>query len=356
MKKAKKAVCVILVLLLALLPGAALAADSSVCFIAVNDNLLPLTSQASSQSGQYYVPMSVFTSLRIYSSFHSGTSTAELTSSTRQMFFNVETGETYDSNNNYYTSSAIMRGGTVYVPVDFVCRQFGLSWSYIRGSGYGDVCRITDGSSSLSNEMFMAAARPLMVSRYNEYTGSSVSPDVDGGEVEAADSVIFLSFRGMPTGDTLNTLLSYGVKATFFLTAEEIRSDPSIVRRIAGEGHNIGALCSSDPAREHGEFLDALWSEAHMTSVLIASYSRDYDALCTVYAGQAGLVFCDYSIDGVRSGAGATASDIAAALSGGRSPIMYLRLQSSRTTDANLSAILSTLTNGSVVLAVSETS
>ena len=45
-----------LALVLLLSPGAALAADSSVCFIAINDNLLQLSSQAYSQSGQYYVP------------------------------------------------------------------------------------------------------------------------------------------------------------------------------------------------------------------------------------------------------------------------------------------------------------
>ena len=78
----------------------------------------------------------MFSEFRIYNDYHSAISTARLYSATKQMFFNVATGETYDSENNFYTSSAIMLGSTVYVPVDFVCRQFGLSWSYIRGSGY----------------------------------------------------------------------------------------------------------------------------------------------------------------------------------------------------------------------------
>lgn len=352
----KRTLCFFLILLIALLPCTAMAADSSVCFIAINDDLLPLTSQAYSQGGQYYVPASVFSRLRIYSSYHAGSSTAELTGSAKQMFFNVETGETYDSNNNYYTSSAIMRGGTVYVPVDFVCRQFGLSWSYIRGDGYGDVCRITDGSNSLSNEIFMTAARPLMVSRYNEYTGSSISPNTGNDDVSSADSVIFLSFQGLPSSDALTILSGYGIKATFFLTADEIESSPATVRRIIGEGHNVGALCSTSPALEYAAVSSALWNEAHAATVLVASASREYDAACESWAGSSGLVFCDYNIDGVRSGAGITASELAALLSGRRAPLMYLRLQCCTTTYSNINGILNTLTSGSAVLAAGETS
>ena len=106
----KKAVCLLLVLLIALVPGAAFAADSSICFIAINDDLMTLDYQAYSQSGQYYVPIDTFSRLRIYSSYHSAANTAVLTSSTRQMFFNVATGETYDDQSNYYSTSAIIRG------------------------------------------------------------------------------------------------------------------------------------------------------------------------------------------------------------------------------------------------------
>ncbi len=351
----KKAVCLLLILLIALMPGAALAADSSICFIAINDDLMTLDYQAYSQSGQYYVPSSTFSRLRIYSSYHSAANTAVLTSSSRQMFFNVSTGETYDNQDNYYSTSAIMRGSTVYVPLDFVCRQFGLSWSYIKGNGYGDVCRITDGSQALSDSMFLSAAGPLMATWYREYTGSAVSPDNNPDGVVDADSVIFLSFRGLPTSDTLNSLLTYGIKATFFVTAEDILSEPNIIRRAVGEGHNIGMLCYTDPAVEYEGFCDALWHTAHLATVLVASFSRDMDEACKAWAGGNGMVFCDYNIDGVRSGNGITASELGTMLSGTRSPLMYLRLQSCSTTDANLPSILSILTNGSVVLAASET-
>ena len=351
----KKAVCLLLILLIALMPCAAFAADSAICFVAINDDLLTLDYQAYSQGGQYYVPSSVFSRLRIYSSYHSEVSTAVLTSSSRQMFFNISTGETYDDADNYYSTSAIMLGSTVYVPVDFVCRQFGLSWSYIRGSGYGDVCRITDGSQALSDSMFISAARPLMATRYREYTGSTVEPGTDSGNVMDADSVIFLSFQGAPSAETLNVLDSYGVKATFFVTADDILASPNLIRRAIGQGHNIGALCSVDPGEEYSEFLDALWQCAHFVTVLVAAGSAEYDASCRDWADEHGLVFCGYNIDGVRSGYGITASDLSSILTSARSPLMYVRLQSCSLTDSNLSGILTALTSESVVLAASET-
>ena len=354
----KKALTLLLALVLLLSPGAALAADSSVCFIAINDNLLQLSSQAYSQSGQYYVPVSVFSEFRIYNDYHSAISTARLYSATKQMFFNVATGETYDSENNFYTSSAIMLGSTVYVPVDFVCRQFGLSWSYIRGSGYGDVCRITNGAASLTDSQFLAAARPLMASRYNEYTGSALNPVQGSGTgVSSGDNVVFLSFQGLPSAELLNTLSIYGVRAAFFLTSTDIAANPETVRRIVGEGHNIGVLCYDAPGSMYEAAADALWSRARVATVMLASASREYDAICRQYAAESGLAYCGMTLDGVRGGSGLTVAALEDLLASSRANIMYLRIQCCSNTDANIGGIRSALrADGSVILAACETS
>ncbi len=350
----KRALCVILIILLALTP-AALADDSSVCFISLNDSLLQLSSQAYSFGGQYYVPISVFIEFRIYSHFLNDSSTAQLYSSSKQMFFNVETGETYDGEDNYYTASAVMRGGTVFVPVDFVCRQFGLSWSYIRGSGYGDVCRITDSSAVLTDEQFLTAARPLMAGRYQEYTGSAVEPSGGEGSV-SGETVVFLSFQGLPTMDMLAALEAYGVKATFFLAAEEMLSGQAELRRITGQGHNVGVLCSASPEEEFRAGLDALRSCAKTATVLIASSAQAYNGVCSDYAEEAGLVYCGYNLDGVQLGRGVTLSDINVLLSSITSSISYMRIACSYTTQINITGILAALTESCVVLAACETS
>ena len=351
----KKFLSLLLALLICLLPAVSAKADSSVCFVAVNDSLLPLSSRAISQGGQYYVPASVFAQLHVYSTYHSAINTTELTGSSKQLFFDHNTGETYDSAGSYYSTSAVMMGSVVYVPVDFVCRQFGLSWSYIAGSGYGDVCRLTDGSAYLTDDLFVRAARPLMESRYNEFMNSGISPGVNGDDVGEDGSVIFLSFQGIP-GDTAFTALStYGVKATFFLTADEILENPDAVRRIVGEGHNIGALCASDPGADYADFSEALWREAHMTSVLISAVQTEYENVCRAYADSAGLVYSDYSINGVRSGYGMTLAELNSILASGRAPIMHLRLACGVSTDSYLLGIINTLRSGSTVLAECET-
>ena len=77
-------------------------------------------------------------------------------------------------------------------------------------------------SAALTDEQFLIAARPLMASRYAEYTGSVLSPSVDSGDTEDAESVIFLSFQGLPSMEILDTLETYSIKAAFFVTADDI--------------------------------------------------------------------------------------------------------------------------------------
>ena len=133
-------------LALCLLPLGSAAAASNVCFIATNDSLEQLTYQPYFSGSTIYVPYTVFANFNIYNTYHQGSSTASLYSSSKQLYFDMNTGETYDGEGNYYNVTPISRGGVVYVPVEFVCQQYGLSWSYIEGSDYGDVCPVPHSS------------------------------------------------------------------------------------------------------------------------------------------------------------------------------------------------------------------
>jgi peptidoglycan/xylan/chitin deacetylase (PgdA/CDA1 family) len=56
--------------------------------------------------------------------------------------------------------------------------------------------------------------------------------------------VIALTFDDGPqdpyTGQILDILARYSIKATFFLTGEKIKQNPDIVRRIISDGHEVG--------------------------------------------------------------------------------------------------------------------
>ncbi|MFR3290884.1 MAG: stalk domain-containing protein [Lachnospiraceae bacterium] len=212
------ALLLILCLVFCLLPTMSAASGISVCFIAANDNLLELSYQPYWQGSTIYVPYTVFVNFKIYNSFHQSSNTASLYSSTKQLYFNLDSGETYDGNGTYYNVTPISRGGQVYVPLDFICGQYGLNWSYINSSNsFIDVCRISDANVILSNDQFLTAAKPLMETRYNAYVssnGGSVDWGGGGGSSSENDSVVYLSFVGLPSGTLLESLASYGVKAT----------------------------------------------------------------------------------------------------------------------------------------------
>lgn len=277
--------CLIVCLVFCLLPAmsAASASGSGVCFIATNDNLLELTYQPYWQNSTIYVPYTVFVNFKVYNSFHQSSNTASLYSSTKQLYFDLNTGETYDGNGTYYNITPVSRGGQIYVPLDFICGQYGLTWSYIDGGEYGDVCRIKDGSVFLTDDQFLTAAKPLMVSRYNAYVGNSGGNwggGGGGGTASDSGSIVYLSFVGLPSSALLDSLVEYGVRAAFFLTADEIRQSPDTVRRIVGEGHSVGALCSADPSAEYAEISSLLLDAARVKTVLIASAAPEYDESC----------------------------------------------------------------------------
>lgn len=306
MKRRPLALILILCLLAALLPGQRALADD-VCFISVNDQLLPEVLAVGAGSS-VYVPYSIFANFRIYYQYYSYTdgATASLYTSDRQFYFDLVTGETTDGAGKTYAVSALSRNGQVYVPVAFVCGQFGLSWSYIHGSGYGDVCRIKDSSVILSDSLFIAAAESLMTPRYNAYLGigQENDPDPPGGGGDDEGLPVYLSFAGLPSDKLLEALDERELKSTFFITAEEARSEPGLLRRLTGEGHGLGVLCSEEPAAQYRETAELIFEAAHVKTILIASAAPAFDEICREAAEENALVFWAMGVDGVRGGAG----------------------------------------------------
>lgn len=337
-----------LALLFAAVPAAA--ADD-VCFISTNDSLEQLTYQPYFSGSTAYVPISVFANFKIYNTYHYSSSTASLYSSSKQLYFDMESGETYDGQGNYYNVTPIWRGGAVYVPVDFVCQQYGLAWSYIQGNGYGDVLRIVDSDVHLTDAQFLTAAKQLMSSRYNAYVGNTNSEDIPIPGVDiASDCVVWLSFVGLPSSRLLDILGEHGVKAGFFLTAGELRDNTATVRRIVGEGHSIGVLCYGDPLAEYLEFRALLYEAAHTATVLIASGGDAYDELCRQAALENDLVFWDYDNDCIQDGAGLSYASLVTAYLEYRPERLDTRALCTELTDATLPSVLSYITENNITV------
>lgn len=294
-------------LLVSSLPFGASAA-SGVCYIAINDQLPPDLSTAFSSGSVVYVPYTVFTYFHIYAQYfdYAEGSTASLYTSDKQFYFDLSTGVTTDGSGNVYASAALLRNGQVYVPVSFVCGQFGLSWSYIYGTGNGDLCRIKDGSEWLSDSLFLSAAADMMKDRYRAYAGlgDGTDPnDPDGGDKKDEEGLpVYLSFAGLPSDALLDILSKNAVRATFFLSADDVLRDPERLRRMVGEGHALGVLCSERPYDQYDETSELIFEAAHVRTLLVGASSPNLTALCREMAQDRGLVFWDYSVDGVKGG------------------------------------------------------
>lgn len=319
MKKAKRLAAVILCLcaLLLLLPPVGSSAEG-LSFISVND-LLPseLVDSLYTYGGTLYVPYTVFTEygLGLYYSYFTESSTAYLYTVDRGLFFCLSDGRTHDADGYYYSTSAVLRNGVVYLPVSFMCSYFGLSYSYMTSSPYGNVLRIKNGSQVLTDTEFIRAAKSVMESHYDAYNAAQPpastpvptpvkTPDKeDNGREELSVS---LSFIGPPSADLLDTLDAYGVKGCFFLTGEDVLSDPDLIRRAAGEGHALGVYCLEDAETEYGEVSALIFEAARVKTVLVTP-SAGYAAECAADAEALGLVCCERELDAVFA-TGETAS------------------------------------------------
>lgn len=287
-------------------------AVSDVCFVAINDTMPETIPFAYVSDSVVYIPCSALSSFRIYNLYDSGISTVLVYTSSQQVTIDMNAGIATDIDGVQYSATAIYRNGQVYVPAQFICSMFGLRASYIEGAGMGDICRITDGSEVLGDSLFLSAATNLMRTRYNAYQQSiapTPTPAQNGtgqGHIQGK-STIYLTFLGLPTGYLLNLLKNYGYTATFFLSGADIAAAPETVRRIVGEGHNVGIYCQSGALWEVSQADELLFEAAHVKTVLVTAGnggSQTFDQECR----QEGLVDCQYDINGIsgKNGIGIT--------------------------------------------------
>jgi len=286
--------CAVLLLTCVFFPMKASAATN--IFVALNDRLLPLDTTPYYHGGEYYLPLTVFRELGVSYSYFSDSSTALLYSGSLKFFFDLANGTCFDANDNFYSASAVYRSSVVYVPVDFVCRRFGLGWSYIEGNEYGDILRVKNDDVILSDKVFLSAARDYM-QYYAKNSGASPSPgqpsDVSPSpDVDKSGVTVCLSFTGLPEPDILNLLEQYDVQVCFFVSAENIRQNADIIRRAVVSGHKLGVLLDpEDCGKSLDDTLRILFEAAHITTVLAAAPDDDDEEICQKFAYARGLAF-----------------------------------------------------------------
>jgi len=349
---------IIAILILAIILGLSVAgyADTpEVCFTALNETVLDLSQTPYFYNGTAFVPYKVFSSFRVYSSYFASNNTISLYRSDRQLYFNLNTGQVFDGDDNYYSTPTVRKNGVVYVSVPFVCNYFGLSWSYIKGIGYGDILRITDSGSYLSDSEFIHAASGVMQPRYESYieslSGSSSPSPSAPGSIDSSDTPVYISFEGMPDDILLDTLQRFGVKCAFYLSPDDIASAPDTVRRIYGSGHSIGIYCGADPAGDYQSASALLLEAANIRTVMVSS-SGEHLSACQTYAQENRLKMNTYDLDAAdRQGYGISSNNITTRISNTHRTV-HLRFDCSNSTQKVLSNILNFLNNNNYALRI----
>lgn len=142
-----------------------------------------------------------------------------------------------DKGEEFYFVSHRMYSSEYYISAETVCEYLNLECEIYTSPYDGSVClRISDDTAERSLSDLLLEYNPAALG------AESLSPN-SGIEPYAKGKKVFFTFEGIHetyTDRILDVLRRTGVKATFFLTEEEIARYPSAVIRIYSEGHSIG--------------------------------------------------------------------------------------------------------------------
>lgn len=262
----KKIACLLaaVCLLLCLAPAQRAQAVSDVCFISVNDRLLDMTGLAvyfrAVVCAVHHLQRFPYKTISILP-----TATPPNSSKGKAVLLRPELRQRLRRQQQILQRSGATRQRGVAYVMAFVCR-FGLNWSYIEGSGYGDICRIKDATVILPDSQFLSAASDGVALQ-----GLRRPPEIELHHAElrrVSAARVYPELSG-PAGDAILDALETAINAAFFsLSYKDILNGADTVRRIAGRENTLGILC--DSYDEYQEASAALTGRAIKT-VLVAT-------------------------------------------------------------------------------------
>ena len=253
----------IAVTMILIITGSAASTDSypsaidGVHFTAVGNRLLPLIHGALpvEYNGVMYVPYSVFDDVSLRTSaFHSkSANTVRIMSGAEELMFYLNAQRTIDHlQREFPHSTAIVINDLPYVPARFVCGFFMLTYSYITETSFSPIVRIS-ASGAIDDDAFISSALIRMQLYMNDFLDASTHYELDAPvtntEPEPTPSYMpaYSAINVFPIvlwSEYINELLDTfdAIPLTFCFTAEEIRDNGNMVRRIVGAGYPIAVI------------------------------------------------------------------------------------------------------------------
>ena len=232
------------------------------------------------------------------------------------MYFELDTGLTYDLQQRSIRVSAKMRDGVPYLPVSIVTAWMGMYFSYIsaESSGVGyPVIRLASDKPALADNVILSrnASRLRSVARArNKASGIEVPAD----PVVVPPRTTALLFTGLsevlpadengnlptqPLSSLLSVLEGNTMPAAFFLKQEELLPGAETLRELVSRGFSVGILLSSaeDPVAE-AQACSQLYAQLlHQRIRLVCSAGLDLTEEQKTALAEAGFVLWSPTLD-----------------------------------------------------------
>lgn len=256
-RRAAALVCCVLLLFQLAVPPAE--AAQTLYFIAVGNEVQPLSDQTMPfwSGGYLYIPATMFTgsvwrALNVACSYNEASQSVVLYNNggdRRYLMFYLNQNYAQDREGNISYPGAILRNGVPYVPASLTADYFELDYS-VTAVSRGYLVWLRKPGFGLSDRDFADAATYRMEYRYSEYlkakeqgeTSGSPSdtpaePDTAGGQ-----SIYLCMEADDTTASVLDTLDRYSMQAAFFCTPEFLRENGDLLRRMTAAGQAVGLL------------------------------------------------------------------------------------------------------------------
>ena len=246
---------------------------STVYFMVVNEKLLDLerSTMPIMVNGTLYVPYTMFSidatgvNLDVYATYSSVKNQVLVYSTSKQLIFDISSGDTYEPGGKTYSERAMVRNSTAYVPIGRVCDVFKGEISYtVSSTEYGRLIRLTNRSKVLTDAQYINAADNMLRSSLNRYREANpATPSGPSAPVQSLGSgaAVYLGFtlsEELSPAYMLDALERQDISALVFMTAEQLETEDDLVRELVGRGHFVGLRVEGTEEREVSAVLDEL--------------------------------------------------------------------------------------------------
>lgn len=182
------------------------------------------------------------------------------------------------------------RTGVYWLPAEVVCDYLGLTLEiYQYGKSANEsVIRISDESANKELTDLIKQYNPDIVTEGEETNVPEPSiNDPDPIEV-IGERLIFLTFEGKLDTNTemiLDLLNQYQMKATFFITGENLTDNTDTLRRIIVEGHSIGLHTMTHNENKYSNDFNSLIDEFNTQNDILYKLTKYKTRLCRAPEG-----------------------------------------------------------------------